>query len=284
VTTPCRFKKQAAPAACSTAPELHALVHVQQHVNRKDPSRRDLDDNVPLAIRSHDTLGAGFLRRIRRQLANRISHAAYQITRASVRFEDINGPKGGVDTVCRIKLVILGRPTLVVEKRAASHALAFASAVTALGTAIERTRRKPTLRPTRRAQAHKPTSAIRPAKPIRASTQADEGELIGRRVGHGPEALARALERPEKTNRAAYTDTAAPGVSASDRRAGGNSTARRNTLARTTRATAMLEDSRTRPSRKSTRRSANRAKPSQMKERAAAARIHTPKARARHGS
>jgi hypothetical protein len=68
-------------------------------------------------------------------------------------------------------------------------------------------------------------------------------------------------------------------VSASDRRAGGHATARRNTLARAPRASAMLEDSRTRPSRKSTRRSANRGKPSQTKERAAAAQMQTSAAR-----
>jgi hypothetical protein len=111
-----------------TAPDLHAIWLVQE--NKRDA--------VPLAIRSHDTLGAVFERRIRRQVANRVSHAPYQIARASVRFEDVNGPRGGVDTVCRIKLMMIGRPPIVVEKRATSHAPAFASAVTALSTAIDR--------------------------------------------------------------------------------------------------------------------------------------------------
>jgi hypothetical protein len=109
--------------------------------------------------------------------------------------------------------------------------------------------------------------------------QPDTGELIGRRVGRGPDALARALRRPEKRDRAHYVDTAARGTSASDRRAGDVFTARRNTRARTTRAASTLEDSRTRPSRKSTRRSANRGKPSHGKERAAAVRLSTPQAR-----
>ncbi len=109
----------------------------------------------------------------------------------------------------------------------------------------------------------------------------DTGEIIGRRTGRGPAALRRALARPEKVRRDAYVDTSQPGVSATDRKAGGDITARRNTKARAPRATAALEDSRTRPSRKSTRRSANRGKPSQGKERTAVARVISPSARAR---
>ena len=101
-----------------------------------------------------------------------------------------------------------------------------------------------------------------------------------RRVGRGKRALADALDRPEKLRRDAYVDTSRPGVSASHRRAGGTSTARRNTLKKTTRAAATLEDSRTVPSRKSTRRSANRGKPSHGKERTALAKAVAPSARA----
>jgi hypothetical protein len=117
-----------------------------------------------------------------------------------------------------------------------------------------------------------------PAAPAAAAD--DPGEIIGRRVGRGPAARARALARPEKQRRDAYVDTSLPGVSASDRRAGGPMTARRNSRAKPSRATATLEDSRTKPSRKSTRRSANRGKPSQGKERTALSRSLTPSARA----
>jgi hypothetical protein len=225
----------------------------------------------PITIRSSSRLGGGFDQRIRTQLASRIGHAAGVIQRITVRFDDINGPKGGIDTVCRIKVVVKRRPSILVEKRAPSHGTAFALAVSATGTAIERTQRKHGLHTGPRPG---------PSVPPRARTPiVDEGELIGRRVGRGPAALARALDRPEKRDRAADVDTAAVGASASDRRAGGPATARRNTLARTTRATATLEDSRTRPSRKSTRRSANRGKPSQTKERAAVQKMLAPRAR-----
>lgn len=127
------------------------------------------------------------------------------------------------------------------------------------------------------------TASARRAKSSAQATADDPGEIIGRRVGRGPEARARALARPEKLRRDAYVDTSLPGVSASDRRAGGPTTARRNARKKPSRATATLEDSRTKPSRKSTRRSANRGKPSQGKERTAVSRSFTPAARAARG-
>ena len=67
---------------------------------------------------------------------------------------------------------------------------------------------------------------------------------------------------PPKRPRNSPVDTALPGVSASDRKVGPRSTATRNASSRAARsAPYRLEDSRTgRPSRKSTRRSANRLK------------------------
>jgi hypothetical protein len=242
----------------------------------KHTAGRPVLSQTPVVIRSPDLLGEGFKRRIRMQLATRLGQAAGLIERITVRFEDVNGPKGGIDTVCRIKVVISGRPSIVVEKRTHSHASAFARAVAAIGTAVAREQKRRGLH-----TGHRPG----PSVPRRSRLpEPDTGELIGRRVGRGPAALARALQRPEKLDRAHYVDTAALGTSASDRRVGDVFTARRNTLARTTRATAALEDSRTRPSRKSTRRSANRGKPSHAKERAVTTKLSTPQARsARRG-
>jgi hypothetical protein len=98
----------------------------------------------------------------------------------------------------------------------------------------------------------------RGSKPVakKSTDSVPDGSLIDRRVGHGSKNVGAALAR-----RRSIPDTSAPGSSASDKRAGRGSTAARNTLARAPKATAMLEDSaKTRPSRKSTRRSANRTK------------------------
>lgn len=242
----------------------------------KHAAGRPTLDRTPLTIRSHQPLGAGFQERIQRQVARRLEHAAGLIERVTVRFEDVNGPKGGVDIICRIKAVLSSRPSLVIEKQAQDESQAFSAAFNALGTALKREQGKHALHTGPR--RGKPMAA-RGAAPMR-----EQGELIGRRVGRGQAALSRALRRPEKRNRAHYVDTAEAGASASDRRAGGPYSARRNTMARTTRATAMLEDSRTTPSRKSSRRSANRGKPSQTKERAAAQKLQTPRSRAMRGA
>jgi hypothetical protein len=110
---------------------------------------------VPIAIRSDKKLTAAFEKRVRTQLARRIGPTS-GVQRATVRFEDVNGPKGGLDTVCRIKLVITGRPSVLVEKRATSEPLAFADAVQSVGTSLMRDTKKQKMqatRATRRASA-----------------------------------------------------------------------------------------------------------------------------------
>ncbi len=93
---------------------------------------------IPVSIRSSIALAPDFEDRIRTQLASRVGHSAGMIERGTVRFEDANGPKGGVDKICRIKLVFRGRPTVMAEKRDTSVESAFAHAVAALGIAVGR--------------------------------------------------------------------------------------------------------------------------------------------------
>ncbi|MEO8842004.1 MAG: hypothetical protein ABI704_10565 [Kofleriaceae bacterium] len=104
--------------------------------------------------------------------------------RATVRLEDVNGPKGGIDSACRIKLVLAGRPSVLIEKRAASYDVAFAQAVRSVGSALQRTRAKHQLHGSRRGEPVKPRSA----KPTEGVL--DVGELIGRRVGRDAKAGA----------------------------------------------------------------------------------------------
>src|SRR5690606_12367191 len=144
----------------------------------------------------------------------------------TLRLEDVIDPTGGIDVMCRIKLVMGGRPSIQVAETAVDPAAAFRRALPVLVRALERTRDKHGLRAGRRPGARKPLAEVSAAAP------ADAGEIIGRRVGRGAAALARALARPEKARRDAYVDTSRPGVSASDRRAGGPMSARRNTVAR----------------------------------------------------
>jgi hypothetical protein len=61
-----------------------------------------------------------------------------RVERLTVRFEDLNGPKGGVDTACRIQLRVSAEPVLVVEGRAEDEARAFRVALPRLIAALDR--------------------------------------------------------------------------------------------------------------------------------------------------
>lgn len=54
---------------------------------------------------------------IRKKIGEKFRKAAGKIVRLSLRVRDINGPKGGVDHVCRIKILPFGLPPIVVEER-----------------------------------------------------------------------------------------------------------------------------------------------------------------------
>lgn len=57
---------------------------------------------------------------IRKGLGAKLGKYATSIERVSVRVSDANGPRGGVDKVCRIKVVLSGLPSVVFESQASS--------------------------------------------------------------------------------------------------------------------------------------------------------------------
>jgi ribosome-associated translation inhibitor RaiA len=57
---------------------------------------------------------------VRRKLGMKLGKFARAIERVSVRIDDVNGPRGGVDKRCRIKVVLSGLPSVVVEQQHAS--------------------------------------------------------------------------------------------------------------------------------------------------------------------
>jgi hypothetical protein len=93
-------------------------------------------------------------------------------------------------------------------------------------------------------------------------------------------------KRPARARRDLDVDTSKPGVSATDRKAGGGHTAARNVSARAARkGGAALEDSETgKPSRKSTRDSAGGVKRTNSKRLQAVRKTSAPKARASKAS
>lgn len=103
---------------------------------------------VPSYIRSvDDVLKPGDREYVRHKLRQKLDKFAPAVHRTSVRVEDVNGPRGGVDKRCRIKVVLVGLPTVVVEdhhpslKGAMDKALARVERT--VRRAIERRRSKP---------------------------------------------------------------------------------------------------------------------------------------------
>jgi hypothetical protein len=211
---------------------------------------------TPLHVR---TIGAasqvGLNDYVRKKLGRKLGKFAEAIERVSVRFDDVNGPKGGVDTVSRIKVVLSELPSVVVESQGVGALHAFDEASHRTERTVRQnlgragvTRGRNVRKAAKRAPQRRPAQR-RPYPPP------PNGSLIGARVGRSARNLERTLAWPNSV------DTSKPGISASDRKAGGGSTAARNVKRRSSRATAALEDSASgRPSRKSTRASANRAK------------------------
>jgi hypothetical protein len=170
----------------------------------------------------------------------------------------------------------------VVEKRAETARQAFDRAANAAKRALRRTQERAGKTGAMRGRKSRPDAATAAGPERRAALSLDEGSLIGRRVGRTAEQLRRVAERPEKRRRDVWVDTAQPGTSASDRKVGAGSTARRNTKLNLAGMTTMLEDSaQGRPSRKSTRKSAGGAKRDTNLRLRATNKAHAPGARAR---
>jgi CBS domain-containing protein len=90
---------------------------------------------------------------IRQTLGNKLGKYANSIERVSVRVKDVNGPKGGIDQVCRIKVVLSGLPSVVFECQATSLKDAVNGALTGVERVVRRTvqRRRMLRAQTRRA-------------------------------------------------------------------------------------------------------------------------------------
>jgi hypothetical protein len=192
--------------------------------------------STPLAVRTSGlAVDPELRRRIHGRLGLRLGKFAPRIERLTVRFEDVNGPRGGKDVACRIKAVISGLPSAVVTELAANPAEAFDRA----GQRLERVVRN-------------------------AIGRAREGGRLDRLPPP-----ARAREKMVQRD--------ARGASAS--RASTSATPR-NRNRRPRKATVALEGSTlSRPSRKSTRGSANRAKHGNKLARRERRRASSPNAR-----
>ena len=84
---------------------------------------------------------------IRRKLGMKFGKFAPSVERITVRIEDANGPRGGVDRVARIKVVLSGIPSVVVEQRGATLAAAIDGALTRAERAVRRSLQRRRMKP-----------------------------------------------------------------------------------------------------------------------------------------
>ena len=87
---------------------------------------------------------------IRRKLRRRLGKFARSIERVSVRTEDVNGPRGGIDRVCRIKIVLKGLPSVLFERRESSLNVAVDGALAGVERAVRRALQRRRMKPLRR--------------------------------------------------------------------------------------------------------------------------------------
>ncbi len=107
---------------------------------------------VPAYIRSAEgELGPAARQSIRNRLGRRLGKFAHAIERVSVRTMDVNGPRGGVDRVCRIKVVLKGLPSVVFESRHASLDVAVDEALAGVERSVRRALQRRRMKPLRRA-------------------------------------------------------------------------------------------------------------------------------------
>ena len=107
---------------------------VRRQAGRTDPETTPVNIRVEQGI----TVDDEGRERMRARLGRALSKHALQIERTTVRLLDVNGPRGGVDTVCRIKVVLTGLPSVLVEERAMSAMEAFDLAASSVPRAVKR--------------------------------------------------------------------------------------------------------------------------------------------------
>ena len=90
---------------------------------------------------------------IRRRLGEKLGKYASSIERVTVRVRDVNGPRGGIDLLCRIKVVLSSLPSVVVEHQAAVLKPALTRAVTGVERAVRQTVQRRRMRPIRSVSA-----------------------------------------------------------------------------------------------------------------------------------
>ncbi len=147
VSTPTGRARPRQPDSVSRAPFAETLTKASK---RERPG--EFPQEVPAFIRATEgDLSPDDRAYIRRKLGRRLGKFASAIERVSVRTEDVNGPRGGIDRVCRIKVVLSGLPSVVLERRDASLNAAVDGALVGVERAVRRAVQRRRMKSIRRA-------------------------------------------------------------------------------------------------------------------------------------
>ena len=84
---------------------------------------------------------------IRQKLGTKLGKFETSIERVSVRVTDANGPRGGVDQVCSVKVVLSGLPSVVIERRHTALHAAIDAALRATEQAVRSSVRRRRMKP-----------------------------------------------------------------------------------------------------------------------------------------
>jgi hypothetical protein len=114
---------------------------------RKTDERETLVPIIPANIRvdgvAVDDEDRAHIRRRVRTVFGRYGRALERVT---VRIRDVNGPRGGVDIMTRIKVVLSGLPSAVAERRTATLKSSFNGALAAAARSVTQTMRRRRMR------------------------------------------------------------------------------------------------------------------------------------------
>src|SRR5262245_60556919 len=116
------------------------------------PRDTSSNETLPVYIRATGThFGPDERAYTQRKLHQKLGKFATSIERISVRIDDVNGPRGGVDQACRMKIVMSGQPSVIINTQNAKAHAAVDAAIQGVEKAVRRTVRRRRMKPLRRA-------------------------------------------------------------------------------------------------------------------------------------
>lgn len=141
-------KHRRQPDSVKRAPLAASVPRAHKRVAGRAPAAE-----TPAYIRAVGApLSAAAKADLRRKLGRKLGRHAVDIERTSVRIDDINGPRGGVDKRCRVKVVLSGLPSIVVEQQHESLQGAIDGALDRVQLAVRQALKRRRVEPRRKAK------------------------------------------------------------------------------------------------------------------------------------